>query len=255
MASYELDFGDNSGWSRHLGRHRLAAFAEETEEIGSLAHMRVFNTTPFATSGGAARINSGPNLMNFRYYFDPAAGKVGVGEGPYDTYKDYVYADSPLPEADPSGVTPAYIAITGNARESTLSTYGLSSQSFFLNDRLVLTNGVRKDESELWQANSQDLAALRDANNIRPDPALIDPSADYPDSLGAAGGYTYTHGAVAHVFPWMSLTFNWSENFNPNTSSYNIYGRKISILTPVVIISMANYSPTRKGREATMACD
>jgi len=227
MASYELDLTRKSGWLRHLGRHRLAAFGERTESRNSSDQLRIFNASPLVKTGPASMITNGNNVIAYRYYFDPAAGNAGItgGENPYDTVKTYLHANSPLPAADPSGITPAYASLAASASQRTLDTYGVSAQSFFLSDRLVATTGFRRDDSKLWQINAQGTAALADANGIRPDPAQFRPRYDFPNSLAAAGGYTYTRGVVGHVLPWLSLTYNWSENFNPNVGSYNIYGK------------------------------
>ncbi|MFM9091940.1 MAG: hypothetical protein ACKOUK_09410, partial [Verrucomicrobiota bacterium] len=82
MASYTLDFGrDRTGWWRHLGRHQAAAFLEDTTTSGWSSNNGMFNVTPLATTGAAAAINNGANAVRFRYYFEPARGRIGTGSG------------------------------------------------------------------------------------------------------------------------------------------------------------------------------
>lgn len=224
MASYDLDLTRKQGWLKHLGRQRGIAFVEEKDTRSSTANMRAYNVTPLVTTGAFGIINNNRNLIYYRYYYDPARGKVGADGGRYLDNYPLVYANSPLPARDHSGVTTGLINIAASASESVLTTRGAALQSIFLNNRLVFTNGIRRDESEVWQAAAQDMTALADANGIRPDGREINVRRDFANSLREAGGSTYTRGAVFHVLPWLSLKYNASDNLRPNLGSRDVYG-------------------------------
>jgi hypothetical protein len=226
MASYELNPGLRpSGWLRHLGRHRAAAFFEESDRKNPNSQISVQNTTPLITTGAAASIVNGANLMRFRYYYDAAAGRVGNPGGIYDSFP-IIYAGMPLPAPDPSGVTPAYVAGTAtyNSSSSNLKTQAVALQSVFWKDRIVFTNGLRSDTQRAWTAVLADFATDRDARGVYPNPAGYDIRKLFPASLRRGSGNTRTHGLVFHVLPWLSLSYNQSDNFQINSTQRNVYG-------------------------------
>lgn len=225
VSSYDLDLVRNPNWTRHLGRQRLVAFAEGRDTRSSNATLGTFNLTPLVTTGAAGVITNVRNRIDYRYYYDPAQGRVGNPGGQQAAYPTLLYANGPIPARDPSGITIGYAHNQGgNASESVVRTEGAALQSFFLKNRLVLTHGIRRDTSRVWSATAQDMTARADANGIRPDPASFDLRKDFASSRAAASGRTYTQGAVLHVRPWLSLTYNRSDNFLPNLGSRNIYG-------------------------------
>lgn len=225
MASYELDLTRQpSKWLRYLGRHRAAVFVEEVNNKGNSTNDGVYNTTPLSTVGAAGQVINAANQMFFRYYYDPANGKVGNTGGQFDRYP-VIYANTPLPAPHASGVTPAFINQQGpNMSDSTVTTRAFAVQSTFFEDRLILTNGVRRDNQRAWRAVPNDFLALRDARGIFPDPRGYNVRTFLPNSLRERDGATATHGAVFHVTQWLGLTYNTSNNFQANDSSRNVYG-------------------------------
>jgi len=226
MASYTLDFGRRRpGWLRHLGRHQAAAFMEDTTTRGWSSNNSMFNATPLATAGAAAAINNGQNAVRFRYYFEPARGKIGTGSGGALRSFPVIYAGDPLPAPDPSGITPAFFSFQGpTMTEAVVRTYALATQSLFWKDRLVVTHGLRQDDQTSWLAVPNDFAALRDARGAAPRPSGLDLRTFMPGSRTARGGKTHTRGLVFHVLPWLSLTYNTSNNFQVNAGTRNVYG-------------------------------
>ncbi len=224
MASYELDLTRRrSSWLRHFGRHRAAVFAEEVDSRSNGSNLLLQNTTPLVTTGAAAAIGNNANAIRFRYYYDPAAGKVGVPGG--QAAFPILFANSPLPASKPNGVTPAYVStITSAGNDSNIRTGALALQSLFWGDRLVLTNGLRTDKVRAWRAITADFAGLRDANGFYPAPAGFDLRRFVPSSLTERSGGTFTHGAVLHALPWLSFTYNTSNNFQPNSGTRNVFG-------------------------------
>jgi outer membrane receptor for ferric coprogen and ferric-rhodotorulic acid len=225
MASYELDLSRQpSKWLRYLGRHRAAVFVEEVRNRGNSTNNGVYNTTPLVTTGASGQVINAANQMFFRYYYDPASGNVGNTGGQFDRYS-VVYANAPLPSPDASGVTPAYINQQGpNMADSTVTTRAVAVQSSFLNNRIILTNGIRRDNQRAWRAVPNDFLALRDARGIFPDPRGYNVRTFLPNSLRERDGATSTHGAVFHATHWLSFTYNTSNNFQANDSSRNVYG-------------------------------
>lgn len=226
MASYELDLTRrSSNWLRRLGRHRAAVFFEESDRKSHSAQIQVQNTTPLVTTGVAGSILNAANLMRYRYYYDPGAGRVGNPGGPYDTFP-IIYAGMPLPAPDPSGVTQAYLAGTAayNSSASNLRTNALALQSLFWDGRLVLTHGLRHDSQRAWTAFLADYAPWADARGIYPNPVGFDIRKIFPGSRREASGRTGTHGAVFHALSWLSLSYNQSDNFQINSVQRSVYG-------------------------------
>ena len=226
MASYQLNFARQSqGWLRHLGRHQAAFFTENTERHDWASNNGLFNATPFVTSGAAANPSNAANAVQFRYYFEPEAGKVGTQAGRGIEAFPVIYARDPLPTRDPSGVTPAFFSQQGPTVSRTIvRTYALALQSFFWKDRIVVTNGWREDTHRGWTAYPNDFVSLRDANGTNPRPDGYDARTFRPDSRTERGGKTNSRGVVFHALPWLSLSYNTSSNFQVNSASRNIYG-------------------------------
>lgn len=223
MTSYELDFSrQKSPWLKHLGRHRAAAFLENAETKGWSSNLATINVTP-AAPFPAAITNNG-NRVNFRYYLDPSAGIVSAGRDNTVAFP-LIYANTPLPARDPSGVTIAYVNQNGGTASSTfLGTQAAALQSSFWNSRLILTNGWREDTQRVWRASPADFAPWQDARGVFPDPALFDIRRHFPLSRRESGGKTYTRGLVFHATRWLSLTYNQSNNFQANDSSRSVFG-------------------------------
>lgn len=226
MASYNLDLGRRGPkWLRYLGRHQAAVFMEHSDAQGWSSNNNLYNVTPLATTGAAAAITNGANLLQYRYYFDPAQGKIGTNAGKAFLTYPVLYANTPIPLRDPSGVTPGFVAQQGpSVSESIVTTRALAVQSFFWDNRIVVTNGIRHDIQTGWTAAPADFASARDANGIAPRPAGIDLRTFKPSSRLSRGGHTASHGIVYHALPWLSLSYNTSNNFQVNAAGKDIYG-------------------------------
>jgi iron complex outermembrane receptor protein len=224
--SYTLDFGrQKSKWLRHLGRHQAALFGEQSNSRGWSSNNNLYNVTPFATTGAAANITNGANLLQYRYYFDAAAGKIGTSGGEQFLNFPVMYAGTPIPPKGPNGVTPGFVAQQGlNMSESHVRTYALATQSFFWNNRIVFTSGWREDDVTSWSATPGDFNPLRDANGFGANGDGIDVRKFKPGSRLARGGKTSTRGLVFHATTWLSLSYNTSNNFQVNASGLNVYG-------------------------------
>jgi iron complex outermembrane receptor protein len=226
MASYQFDFAKHfRNWFRHLGRHQGAFFGENTEKHDWASNNGLFNATPLVTTGAAANPSNAANAIQFRYYYDPAVGKIGTQAGRGIEAFPVIYANDKLPSRDPSGVTPAFFSQQGpTVSRSIVRTYAFALQSFFWKDRVVVTNGRRQDNVRGWTAFPNDFVGLRDANGTNPRPDGYDPREFRPLSRTERGGRTRSHGVVFHAFRWLSLSYNTSNNFQVNAASRNIYG-------------------------------
>ena len=228
MASYEFDFARraaNSKWLRHFGRHQAAVFVEESNTSGWSSNNGLFNTTPLVPTGATAAITNGQNAIQYRYYYDPARNKVGTSIGRHIEAIPVLYANDPLPARHASGVTPAFLSQQGpTMTESIVKTRALALQSFFWKDRIVVTNGLRTDDQTSWLAVPNDFAAQRDANGTAPRPSGIDVRKFQAGSRAERGGSTYSRGLVVHALPWLSLSYNTSNNFQVNAGTRNVFG-------------------------------
>ncbi len=217
-ASYNLDFHRfRSEWLRYLGRHQAAFFMEESETASWSSNNALRNVS--AVDGS---ISSG---ITYRYYFEPEKGKIGTSGGKNYLQFPVLYAGTPIPQAKPTGLTPVFYSQQGlNMNASLVKTRALATQSFFWKDRIVVTYGLRKDDSTSWRGNPVNFAALRDANGSSPDGEDINLRQFLPGSRRERGGKTNTRGLVFHAAKWLSFTYNTSNNFQVNDFRLNVYG-------------------------------
>jgi hypothetical protein len=225
-ASYTLDLTQTKQkWLRYFGRHQAAVFLEQSKSAGWSSNNQIRNLTPLATTGPASAITHGANLLTFRYYFEPEKRQIGTSAG--ETYLNFpvIYAGTPLPARDPSGVTPGFLAQQGlNMTESLVKTRALATQSFFWHNRIVITHGLRTDDNTAWRGTPNDFASLRDANGAGPSGEGINLREYLPGSRRNRSGNTFTRGVVFHATTWATFTYNTSTNFRVNDSSLNPYG-------------------------------
>lgn len=226
MASYQFYFSRYSqSWLRHLGRHQAAFFTENTEQHGWSSNNGMFNATPLATTGAAANPTNGANAIQFRYYYEPEKGRIGTQAGRGLESFPVLYANDPRPQRDPSGITPAFFSQQGPTVSRTIvRTYALALQSFFWKDRIVVTSGLREDTHRGWTAYPNDFVGLRDSIGVNPRPDAYDARTFRPDSRTERSGRTDSRGVVFHALPWLSLSYNQSNNFQVNSATRNIYG-------------------------------
>jgi hypothetical protein len=226
MASYDLNFTRvRDSWRHHLGRHRIAGGVEINSWEQNHWTSQVRNVTPLGT-GAAATIANAANLVRYRYYVDPASGRVS-GQGGLEKLPQLFRGD-PLPPADPSGVTLAWVhAANGNGVWQRIHSGVVAVQSNFFKDRLVLTNGWRRDRVVNYVPTTPDYAAIpgfADSRGFGAYPYEYDIRSTFPNIREDNRGDTRTFGAVFHLLPWLSLTYNTSNNFQPNNVR-DVYGR------------------------------
>ncbi len=224
MLSYDLDFAKY--WPRAgtwLGRHRVAAFAENGVSHTWGSQNPSTNVTPLP--GANAAISDLTNRVIFRYYLDPARGATTAGFNAAERYP-LIFANDPLPARNASGVTPAQVAVFGGTTaQSRLMTRAFATQSSFWRERLVLTFGLREDTQITYRGTQNDFNPWRDNRGIYPNPRLFGAKRYFPGSRLEVTGQTHTRGAVLHALPWVSLFANQSNNLQPNATQRDLAGR------------------------------
>lgn len=221
--SYDFDFAQFAprriAW---LGKHRLAAFWEDNSTGTWSSQNPSQNTTPLP--GANASILDLTNRIRFRYYLDPARGVTSAGvDGP--SRYPILFGGEPLPAASLSGATPALAAIFGGTAAHThVITRALATQSSFWRDRIVATVGFREDTQIIYRGTLTDFDPWRDARGLYPNPKLFEARRHFPRSRTQAAGRTFTRGLVFHALPWLSLTYNQSNNLQPNATQRDVAG-------------------------------
>lgn len=196
-ASYHLDLDS-------IGDHMLLGFAQSSKTGRNRQNF--------------AETNISPNRPNTNTWFNSSnyAGR--------DAHVDVFASDlrmrgfpDPWENELPSGIyygvdpasgyefQPGWIRNNWNASETTIDSYAFALQSRFLNNSLVTTAGVRRDEVEIINQS-------RVRDSLGEATGLAEPGLPQTEK-----GDTYSIGAVYH-FPrieWLSLFANKSTNFQP----------------------------------------
>jgi iron complex outermembrane recepter protein len=266
-ASYELKPAEIlPRWGRFLGRHRLAAFYEDrSSDSRTGVNLRTSNVTPLP--GFNNDIRHAQNRVLFRYYLDPSQGIVTAGRDLTKLIPYVVYANDPMPERDPSGITTAFIA----HQPGWVSYRGVSSrmfamQNFFWRDRIVTSFGWRTDDVTDYSASGANFfTPFLDSRGLAPDTRLFSARHDFPGTRSSRSSNNSTQGVVFHALPWLSLSYNQSTNFAVGSGWRNVYGRtlpnpkgrgrdyglKFALLRDRLIGSVTYYTERRTDRSDT----
>lgn len=247
-AAYDLNFTGRKGWSRWLGRHRLAGMYEEltTTRLAQNQDFRIVSNNSFipARAGTALDNLSGStpatpgapspdhrqSLVNlrqpiFRYYIDADHPWAQV---PFDIMASGVQT---LPVTDSAGQAVqiagfdspfgATAATTGQKNRQASTTFAM--QNVFLSGRLVLTYGRRKDDVKIYQptgaiVNQHVVPGNANSGFVRLDDLLAGDGVGWL-KVTRKTPVTSTKGAVAHVFPWLSLSYSEASSQLVNTAA------------------------------------
>ncbi len=157
-ASYDLDFQNHEGWTRWLGRHRAAVLVEHVESINTIAQslLQVVGTdNSFINRSSNANLQTS-RLAAFRYYIDPrhmaailpfdpnVDGQI-TQPGWVDASGKQVY----LASWDPSVPTNNF-----RANRTQVDSLAFVTQSYFLNRRIAVSYGRRRDDVDIQQTPS-----------------------------------------------------------------------------------------------------
>ena len=256
---YELDFTENDGWSKWLGKHTFTGLYSEWEQdhrdvaealAWDTGHDKDQNYREIIDSPGEMRAWAyvgdaqwdAKNPEDMRLYTQPLQlelPKVG------DFYNNF-YFDPPSVEnrkIHQSTVRVRSLPLWPGHSRQEVDSRALTLQSRLLDDHLVLTYGTRADHSKTWQnkgIDKPDGSFLVDEswdNWRHGDTEDVRPWADGPDPVLDASGDTATTQAVLHMpLRWTNgfagrptFSFHWSEseNFKPGEVRRDIYNRVI----------------------------
>lgn len=217
--SYELDAKRAlPRFGRWLGRHRLAGLIEQQRTgFSGVNNGTLRNLTPAKTSvpGLAATWAAAPgaasNVMQYRFYFDPAAG-VSAMSSLWDKYPRFATSDNlaalqaALP-AEANGVTPGF-ANSGLPvlRFTRVDTRIFATHNYWLNERVITLFGWRTDERTQYSRN----LPLDPASLLYPDPAPYNARDGGTKTVQPAE--TFSRGVVLVVTPWLRLFYNASSS-------------------------------------------
>ncbi|MSU24160.1 MAG: hypothetical protein EXS32_10105 [Opitutus sp.] len=224
--AYQLDLTGEKNLLKWFGRHRIASYGEYRLIIQSPSGFRYRDEGIAAdnpTLVGLSLTNiTGSNGVHVypRYYLgdatgqnvDYAAKRPDVINGPIPLYT----FDTTTARWVNSNVTMGELGTSFGLQKRKIRTEGFTWQSFFLNDRIVPTLGVRKDRNY----GEINLPLVTASNGI------VDPTNVYNFGRNKSwnAGTTKTKGAVVKPFRWLNLSYNQSDSFQPADIAYNNMG-------------------------------
>ena len=212
--TYELDLKNVNRW---LGLHRFAGSYDYRKTGRYIDNYNEVNLTPLAAATAAAQVTSknyltnAQNFINRRYYLDPANGVIAAG-------------DINVPIND-NGVTGAVLPVRApTVTQNRAASFSEALQSFWLKDRLVTTVGMRQDTADSYSVMP---GTIQDFRGVYAPATTL---------LGAVpvGHYkvnTKSLGAVVHITKNVSVFANKSDNFSPDVTRVDVFGR---IIPPTV---------------------
>lgn len=240
--AYKLDLTQEKGWQRWLGRYQVSGFGEYKHnatrsfyyQLAMLDnHAWLAANTPRANSSllaGDTLPQDAPSptgSRSYRLYYVGDNSGSNFDYAPYggriEGVTNYAWGNFAAGQANQEPTRVGYAAtINGTAgAQSSLKiqkTQGAVVQSYFLQDRLVGTFGLRKDK--VYTKAGVNARLLPDGQTH-----------DYEwDQQWAAGDYkanqgrTRTVGGVVKLTPWLSAHANKSDSFIPADPAINLHG-------------------------------
>ena len=218
--SYEFDskqFFPRFG--RWFGRHRFAGLVEQQKNPFSGVNNATFrNLTPLKTNvpGLASTWSAAPgaanNLMQYRFYFDPAAG-VNAMPSLWDKYPRLASSDNiaalqaTLP-AEANGVTPGF-ANGGPPvlRYTRVDTRIFATHNYWLDERVITLFGWRKDERTQYSRT----LPIDPASALYPDPVPYN-ARDGVSVKTVQPADTFSKGVVVVATKWLRFFYNESSS-------------------------------------------
>jgi len=230
ILGYQVDFTQNKGWLRHLGKHAFSGYAEYREIYGgSLGYKDTMSSTEaWMTPDAATFSRNGASWRAYpRYYVGDAKGQ------------NVDYAPAGLPGAKGTYTLRYYNGATGQwINESVdfdeyyyanrlnrrlLSTTGAAWQGYFLDGRVIPLVGLRRDYNRTRDGNP-----AKSPNNLTNgyyDLSDMDNFGTY--DWVSQRGPTKTYAVVVRPLSWLGLTYSQSDAFVPGSLAYNIYGNPL----------------------------
>ena len=229
--AYQLDLTREKNLFHWLGRHRIAGYGEYRLIIQSPSGFRYRDEGIAADNPALAGLSltniTGSNGVHIypRYYLGDATGQnvdyaAQRPANPDTTIPLYTF-DTNTTSATAgkwvnTNVKMAELGTSFGLQKRKIRTEGFTWQSFFLDDRIVPTWGVRKDRNY----GETNLPLVTGSDGI------IDPTNVYNFGRSKSwnAGTTKTQGIVVKPFHWISLSYNQSDSFQPADIAYNNMG-------------------------------
>lgn len=151
--SYELNFEERKGWTRWLGLHRAAVLLDRLEST-LVREISLLRVSPAAVGSYSFLANAGnAELPIFRYYLDPAKSDWSI-RLPFDPLRDGVFTQPGWVDANGKQVyagtfDPAVGANTPTTARNRVASSSFVTQSYFLDRRVVLSYGRRRDAVDI----------------------------------------------------------------------------------------------------------
>ncbi|HEU5080062.1 MAG TPA: TonB-dependent receptor plug domain-containing protein [Opitutaceae bacterium] len=198
--SYDLDLTKYNKW---FGQYKLTGFAEDRRT--ETDHMQY----------NARQIGGSDESVIYRYYMGgTAANNYQAQSVPLHPmlYQNVPY----LPNL---GTVNSFYGLKSNTKNLVkLQTEAAVAQAFLWDGKIVGTAGIRRDHD-----NGQFATGASSA------PFTVTPAGPYPtsgdkDYNPTIAKNTKTYGGVFHALKWLSVHYNYSENFIPNAGAIDLLG-------------------------------
>ncbi len=238
-AFYNLDFTENDGWSKWLGKHVLTGLFNNQSVDGRSAFYRDVGiddrATDFLVRSFSSNITANRRNFNNVHYIGPritgAANAKAYGltvpDRPLSEANVIIWnPETQQDEEQTFGLIPN-IPTSGSLNRDEIESYALIAQSYLLNNNIVFTTGWRQDEADAWVGP--------------PPPRTVDQRAILEDMAlpssptGSVKDDVFSWGVVGHLpNQWsenigmdLSAHYNSSENFQPEGARVDVFGRPV----------------------------
>ncbi len=276
--AYELDLTEKDGWLKWAGKHNFLGLWSKQETKNLRLRLR---GTGVGGDGRFLPWNDLTTTGNWRYYGNSSRIKrsyylaspgddyatVTAGAPTHWGQPNYIGVDGVIQDfgGPSSGMvkiydwatnSPTEVPIewgtalhdaTSGRNERTLESQTLGWQGYFLDNRVITTVGLRKDDVDLRNtvgSTRLGRAEFTDKGWVMPDASYnrwsyIDANGDVQKNEDTiSGAETKSYGVVAVPFKWeggdFRVHYNKSDNFNPPTSAQtDIFGTRLENPTGV----------------------
>ena len=229
--AYQLTPGNQPRWLKWVGPQRFAAHAEQNlqDSWGFSSAPRVSDLNhPWVNTAAALNLVGTQNIAQRWYLGDAQGQNVDYGAAATDnikgTYPLTWFNNRTGAWTNENVVVDELLNSGAGARQRTeIRTLNATLQSFFFDDRLVLTGGFRRDKYRQRTGAGGFVDAktgtvdLSNTNIFGPTVNFVSPSGTIINLPGWAeqSGDTKTYGAVVKVNRWLNVHFNKSDSFAP----------------------------------------
>ena len=228
--AYELDMKKvGKGWTKWLGHHRMLGYYERRHVTDGTFRYReaiidpnhAWLQPPLAAANSLNYTNGAAlDRPAYRYYVGPT-GALGYTPG-YNPPKSGVTGTFNLNYNNPTNNSwvsePAVFGtapyITTQTRQE-ITSRGAVLQSSFWDNRLVYTGGIRTD----FNRNRTSNGAVDNTTTGFYDYGAISTYGPWSNSSGR----TVSNSFVLRVLPWLGLSYDRSDSFQPQTQAVDLY--------------------------------